>query len=72
MRVVEELVHRETLALRRHPGDVRVRRAGALEEAGRNGANLESTAMIDKFYAEVQAMGGHRWDTSSLVARLET
>ncbi|WP_419262240.1 NAD(P)-dependent oxidoreductase [Caulobacter sp. ErkDOM-C] len=44
----------------------------ALEEAGRNGANLESTAMIDQFYAEVQAMGGHRWDTSSLVARLET
>jgi len=43
----------------------------ALEEAGRNGANLESTAMIDRFYAEVQAMGGHRWDTSSLVARLE-
>jgi 3-hydroxyisobutyrate dehydrogenase len=43
----------------------------ALEEAGRNGANLESTAMIDQFYAEVQAMGGHRWDTSSLVARLE-
>lgn len=43
----------------------------ALEEAGRNGAKLESTAMIDQFYAEVQAMGGHRWDTSSLVARLE-
>ncbi len=43
----------------------------ALQEAGRNGANLESTAMIDQFYAEVQAMGGHRWDTSSLVARLE-
>ena len=43
----------------------------ALDEAGRNGAKLESTAMIDQFYAEVQAMGGHRWDTSSLVARLE-
>jgi 3-hydroxyisobutyrate dehydrogenase len=43
----------------------------ALEEAGRNGANLESTALIDQFYAEVQAMGGNRWDTSSLVARLE-
>ena len=43
----------------------------ALEEAGRNGANLESTARIDEFYAEVQAMGGNRWDTSSLVARLE-
>ena len=43
----------------------------ALEEAGRNGANLEGTAMIDQFYAEVQALGGNRWDTSSLVARLE-
>jgi 3-hydroxyisobutyrate dehydrogenase len=43
----------------------------ALEEASRNGAKLESTALIDQFYAEVQAMGGNRWDTSSLVARLE-
>ncbi|HQR89273.1 MAG TPA: NAD(P)-dependent oxidoreductase, partial [Caulobacter sp.] len=43
----------------------------ALAEARRNGAKLESTALIDQFYAEVQAMGGHRWDTSSLVARLE-
>jgi len=43
----------------------------ALAEAQRNGANLESTALIDQFYAEVQAMGGNRWDTSSLVARLE-
>ena len=43
----------------------------ALEEAGRNCAKLESTAMIDRFYAELQAMGGNRWDTSSLVARLE-
>jgi 3-hydroxyisobutyrate dehydrogenase len=43
----------------------------ALEEATRNGAKLESTALIDRFYAEVQAMGGNRWDTSSLVARLE-
>ena len=43
----------------------------ALEEARRNGAKLEGTAMIDQFYAEIQAMGGHRWDTSSLVARLE-
>ncbi len=41
-----------------------------LDEAGRNGAKLESTALIDRFYAEVQAMGGNRWDTSSLVARL--
>jgi 3-hydroxyisobutyrate dehydrogenase len=42
-----------------------------LDEAGRNGAALDMTAMIDGFYAEVQAMGGRRWDTSSLVARLE-
>jgi 3-hydroxyisobutyrate dehydrogenase len=43
----------------------------ALAEAGVNGANLQATAMIDGFYGEVQAMGGSRWDTSSLVARLE-
>ena len=43
-----------------------------LDEAGRNGAALAMTAMIDGFYQEVQAMGGARWDTSSLVARLET
>ena len=43
----------------------------ALEEASRNGAKLESTALIDQFYAEIQALGGNRWDTSSLVARLE-
>ena len=43
----------------------------ALDEAARNGARLESTAMVDSFYGEVQALGGHRWDTSSLVARLE-
>lgn len=43
----------------------------ALAEAAVNGANLQATAMIDGFYGEVQAMGGHRWDTSSLVARLE-
>ncbi|WP_309091778.1 NAD(P)-dependent oxidoreductase [Phenylobacterium sp.] len=42
-----------------------------LDEAGRNGASLEMTAMVDRFYAEVQALGGARWDTSSLVARLE-
>ena len=41
-----------------------------LDEAGRNGAQLEMTAMVDRFYAEVQALGGNRWDTSSLVARL--
>ena len=43
----------------------------ALAEAAVNGAKLEGTALIDGFYEEVQAMGGHRWDTSSLVARLE-
>jgi len=43
----------------------------ALDEAGRNGANLEVTALVDRFYAEVQAMGGKRWDTSSLIARLK-
>ena len=42
-----------------------------LDEAGRNGAALDMTAMVDGFYAEVQQMGGRRWDTSSLVARLE-
>ena len=43
-----------------------------LDEATRNGARLDMTAMVDGFYAELQAMGGARWDTSSLVARLET
>ncbi len=43
----------------------------ALDEARSNGATLPGTALIDQFYAEVQAMGGNRWDTSSLVARLE-
>jgi 3-hydroxyisobutyrate dehydrogenase len=42
-----------------------------LDEAGRNGAAPDMTALVDGFYAEVQAMGGQRWDTSSLVARLE-
>jgi 3-hydroxyisobutyrate dehydrogenase len=42
-----------------------------LEEARANGAGLAMTAMVDQFYAEVQAMGGRRWDTSSLVARLK-
>lgn len=42
----------------------------ALEEAQRNGATLEMTELVDKFYAEVQALGGARWDTSSLIARL--
>jgi 3-hydroxyisobutyrate dehydrogenase-like beta-hydroxyacid dehydrogenase len=43
----------------------------ALEEARKNGAKLPIAAVVDQFYAEVQAMGGRRWDTSSLVARLE-
>ncbi len=43
----------------------------ALAEAAVNGARLEGTTLIDGFYGEVQAMGGNRWDTSSLVARLE-
>lgn len=42
-----------------------------LEEADRNGANLPVTALVDQFYKEVQSMGGGRWDTSSLLARLE-
>ena len=42
-----------------------------LDEARANGARLEVTALVDQFYAEVQAMGGRRWDTSSLAARLE-
>ena len=42
----------------------------ALEEAERNGAALQMTELVDQFYAEVQEMGGARWDTSSLIARL--
>ena len=45
--------------------------AGALEEAARNGSALELTRLVDQFYAEVQAMGGNRWDTSSLITRLK-
>jgi 3-hydroxyisobutyrate dehydrogenase len=41
------------------------------EEAARNGATLEATKLVDRFYAEVERMGGTRWDTSSLFARLE-
>ncbi len=43
----------------------------ALDEAGRNGAALEMTRLVDEYYAEVQELGGNRWDTSSLIARLE-
>ncbi|MEJ1158215.1 NAD(P)-dependent oxidoreductase [Prosthecomicrobium sp. N25] len=42
-----------------------------LGEARRNGANLPVTALVDQFYSEVQKMGGRRWDTSSLIARLD-
>ncbi len=42
-----------------------------LDEARANGAALALTALVDQFYAEVQAMGGARWDTSSLAARLQ-
>lgn len=41
-----------------------------LEEARANGAKLPVTALVDQFYGEVEAMGGERWDTSSLIARL--
>ena len=41
------------------------------DEARRNGSGLPLVALVDRFYAEVQAMGGGRWDTSSLFARLE-
>jgi 3-hydroxyisobutyrate dehydrogenase-like beta-hydroxyacid dehydrogenase len=43
----------------------------ALDEARKNGSTLALTELVDRFYAEVQAMGGNRWDTSSLIARLE-
>jgi 3-hydroxyisobutyrate dehydrogenase len=42
-----------------------------LAESRRNGALLPVTALVDQFYSEVQKMGGRRWDTSSLIARLE-
>ncbi|MGZ3369781.1 MAG: NAD(P)-dependent oxidoreductase [Caulobacteraceae bacterium] len=42
-----------------------------LDEARRNGSSLQLTALVDQFYAELQQMGGARWDTSSLLARLD-
>ena len=42
-----------------------------LDEARTNGSHLALTALVDQFYSEVQAMGGNRWDTSSLAARLQ-
>jgi 3-hydroxyisobutyrate dehydrogenase-like beta-hydroxyacid dehydrogenase len=41
-----------------------------MDEARRNGSRLPVTAVVDQFYADVQAMGGRRWDTSSLIRRL--
>jgi 3-hydroxyisobutyrate dehydrogenase-like beta-hydroxyacid dehydrogenase len=41
-----------------------------LDEARRNGATLPVAALVDQFYADIQSMGGHRWDTSSLIRRL--
>ena len=41
-----------------------------LQEARRNGAELPVAALVDQFYADVEGMGGARWDTSSLIARL--
>ena len=41
-----------------------------LDEAKRNGSRLPMTALVDQFYADVQTMGGQRWDTSSLIKRL--
>ena len=41
-----------------------------LDEAKRNGARLPVTALVDQFYADVQQLGGRRWDTSSLIKRL--
>ncbi|KUM52505.1 NAD(P)-dependent oxidoreductase [Rheinheimera sp. EpRS3] len=43
----------------------------ALTEARENGSHLPLTALVDQFYSEVQQMGGNRWDTSSLLARLK-
>jgi len=42
-----------------------------LDEAKKNGARLPVTALVDQFYADVQSMGGRRWDTSSLIKRLK-
>jgi 3-hydroxyisobutyrate dehydrogenase len=42
-----------------------------LAEARRNGAHLPVTALVDQFYSQVQKMGGARWDTSSLIARID-
>ncbi len=43
-----------------------------LDEARHNGARLPVAALVDQFYAQVQARGGQRWDTSSLIALLDS
>jgi 3-hydroxyisobutyrate dehydrogenase-like beta-hydroxyacid dehydrogenase len=43
----------------------------ALDEARRQGVSLPVTALVDQFYAEVENLGGKRWDTSSLFVRQE-
>ncbi len=43
----------------------------AIEEGSLNGASLELTKQIDKFYEEIQSLGGGRWDTSSLLERIK-
>ena len=61
-----------------HPGLIegtpapQVPQGAALAEADRNGASLPVSALVDQLYAEVQKMGGSRWDTSSLIARLNS
>jgi 3-hydroxyisobutyrate dehydrogenase len=45
--------------------------SNCLAEARRNGASLPVTALVDAFYSEVEKIGGKRWDTCSLLARLE-
>ncbi|HXD42448.1 MAG TPA: NAD-binding protein, partial [Ramlibacter sp.] len=42
-----------------------------VDEAKRNGARLPVAALVDQFYADIQVMGGRRWDTSSLIRRLK-
>ena len=42
-----------------------------IEEAKRNGSPVPITEIVDEYYADVQKMGGNRWDSSSLIARLK-
>ena len=43
----------------------------AIDEAEKKGADVEITKIIDSFYKDIQDMGGNRWDTSSLLKRLQ-